>query len=325
MTFQLGQPYALLLLLALVPLLLWRVRSRGKEQGSLRFSSIALARMLPVSRRQRFSYIVDVMRVITLFLLVAALARPNISRASNETPTEGVDIVLALDLSYSMSAADMGNKNNRLEAAKEVIQGFVGGRNGDRIGLVGFASEGVTISPLTLDYPILLQLLSEAGFGRLPEGTSVGQGLATSVNLLREGQGKNRTVILLTDGQSNAGDISPEAAAEMAQLLNIRVYTVGVGGGGAGTGGSTRRTITDSVDEKTLRHIAETTGGSYFRALDQDALQEIYKLIAQLEKSSSGQQKYVELLDLRGPFLLISCLLLLLEIGGRTLGFRRIP
>lgn len=328
MSLHLAQPYALLLLLVLIFLLLWRVRTRERGQASLRFSSLAVARRLPVSRRQRFWYVLDVLRAATLILLVVALARPSISRAAEDSPSQGIDIVLAMDVSYSMAARDMG-PSTRLETTKAVIQEFVAGRRGDRLGLVAFASEGVSVSPLTMDYPLLLQLLAETGHGRLPEGTAIGHGLATAVNLIREGHGKNRVIVLLTDGENNAGDITPVAAAEMARLLNIRVYAVGAGGDiGSGSGGGSRRGITTAGTgpaEEALRHISETTGGSYFRAVDQNALQEIYRLISQLEKTETGEQKFVELFDLRGPFLLVSSLLLLLEIGARTLGFRRIP
>ena len=329
MTFHLGEPFALLLLLALVPLLLWRIRTSGQARGTLRFSSVAIASKLPVTARQRLGFVMDALRVLTLVMLIVALARPSISRAVEVIPTEGIDIVLAIDVSYSMAATDMGALT-RLEMAKGTIEEFVAGRSGDRMGLVAFASEAVTVSPLTLDYPLLLQTLSETGHGRLPEGTGIGNGLATAVNLLREGQGKSRLVILLTDGQNNAGDIAPNTAAEMAHLLKARVYTVGVGSDASAnpSSGGTRRGLVSMdtvIDEETLRTISEITGGSYFRAVDQDALRSIYRLISNLETTQSGETKYVDIIDLRTPFLLLACLFLLLEIAARTLGFKRIP
>jgi Ca-activated chloride channel homolog len=259
--------------------------------------------------------------------VVTGLARPTISKAAEETPGQGIDIAIAVDVSYSMSATDLGPKS-RLETAKEVIRQFVSGRTGDRIGLVAFASEAVSVSPLTVDYPMLLRLLDEIGHGRLPEGTAIGNGLATAVNLLRDGTGKSRVVILLTDGQNNAGEVSPEAAAQMAKVMNIRAYTIGAGGApqaprGRGPGPSS--VSSPNIDEDLMRKMSETTGAAYFRAVDESALRQIYDLIGRLEKTDTGQQKWVEVMDLTGYALALATALLLLETLLKTTWLRRIP
>jgi len=265
--------------------------------------------------------------VAALISLVTGLAHPTISRAADETPGQGIDIAIAIDVSYSMSATDLGPKS-RLETAKDVIRQFIAGRSGDRIGVVAFASEAVSVSPLTVDYPMLLRLLDDIGHGRLPEGTAIGNGLATAVNLLRDGTGKSRVVILLTDGQNNAGDIDPESAAQMAKLLNIRAYTIGAGAAPppARSGprpGSVPPSI--NIDEDLLRKISETTGASYFRAVDESALRQIYDVIGRLEKTDTGQQKFVEITDLTGYVLVLAMLLLGFESALRTTWLRRVP
>ena len=331
MLFRFAQPYFLVLLLALLPVFFWYVRTRRNNEPRLVFSTLAVAGRLRPSLRQLLRPSLDVIRGLTLALLVVSLAQPSISRAAEVTPGEGIDIVLALDESLSMSDRDLGPKN-RLDTAKDVIREFMSNRKNDRVGLVAFASEAVTVSPLTTDYPLLLQLLDGVSFGRLPEGTAIGQGLATAVNVLRDSRAKSRVIILLTDGQNNAGDISPADAAHMAELLRIRTYTVGVGAATpppppqrgprsapSGSGSS------PSIDEQTLRQISETTGGSYFRAVDQTTLKQIYELIGRLEKTESGEQRYVNILDLSGYLLLAAIAFLSLETALRTTWFRRVP
>lgn len=314
------EPWLLVAALALLPLVVWHLRSRPQREGRVRFSTLGVLAQLPVSPRVRWRPVVDVLRVLALLLVVVALARPAVTRTAEASPRAGIDLVLAIDTSYSMSERDLGPRS-RLETAKDVIQEFVSNRTGDRIGLVAFAGEAVGVSPLTQDYPLLLGLVEDVDHGRLPEGTAIGNGLATAVNLVREGQGKSRVVILLTDGQSNAGDIRPDTAAQLAQTLNVRVYTVGVGSAPAGGGG---RRFGGGIDEETLQRIADATGGAYFRATDERALAEIYQTIDQLEKTELGTQREVQVQDLSGYALLLAALFLALEVVLASTVFRRV-
>ena len=331
MLFRFAQPLFFVLLLALVPVLAWYVRALRHQEPAVRFSSLAIAGRLRASMRQRLRPALDVLRVLALLLLVVALARPSISRVAAAEPGQGIDIVLALDVSYSMAEKDLGPKS-RLEVAKEVIHEFMLGRQHDRLGLVVFAAEAVTQSPLPLDYPVLLQLLDDVDHGRLPEGTAVGNGLATSVNLLRDSRAKSRVVVLLTDGQNNSGDVPPLTAAHMAELLNIPVYTIGIGAAPKappvrGPRASERfpQPPSSAIDEKTLRDISELTQGAYFRAVDQKTLKAIYDLIGQLETSEIGQQRYADIQDLSGYFLAVAAAFLIAEALLRNTWFRRIP
>lgn len=328
MAFRFTYPYFFILSLAVLPVVVWYLRSLRTQEPTVRFSSLAVAARLAPSARQRLRSALDVFRVFALLLLVIALARPNISRAEAENPGEGIDIVLAVDVSYSMSEHDLGPKS-RLQTAKEVIRNFMLARQTDRVGLVVFAGEAVTQSPLSLDYTVLLQLLDSVDHGRLPEGTAIGNGLATSVNLLRESRSKSRIVILLTDGQSNSGDIEPNAASNMAELLKVKVYTIGVGatpGSQSERGARSASTALGSgIDEELLRRISEHTDAAYFRATDQKSLAAIYDMIDSLETTKQGKERFVEVHDLTSYFLGVAGLLLFLEIALRNTWFRKIP
>lgn len=323
MQLQFAAPIFLLLILPAVYILFRHIKGRLEPDGVLLFSSTLIAEALRQTPRVRFRTVTTALRIISITLLAVALARPQLGRAESIRPKEGIDVALALDLSFSMSERDMGGKS-RLEAAKDVIRQFVGGREGDRIGLVVFSAEGATHSPLTLDYPVFLELLDQVDHGKLPEGTAVGNGIATSVNLLRDSRARTKVVILVTDGQNNAGDIGPEDAARMAQLLGIRVYTIGVGGQRAG-GSRGGAFAPSAVDETTLRAISEATGASYFKATDPEGLREIYELIGRLEKSQVGEIKYSRVDDLWLPFLTAAFVLLFGEIALSNTIFRRFP
>ncbi len=327
MNIRLMEPWLLVLALALVPALLWRRRQGPQREARVRFSTLGVLTRLPVTARVAWQPVLLVLRVLALLLVVLALTRPAVTRVAEASPRNGVDLVLAVDISYSMSEHDLGPKS-RLETAKDTMQEFISGRQGDRIGLVAFAGAGVSVSPLTSDYPVLLGLLSQVNHGKLPEGTAIGNGLATALNLVREGQGKSRVVVVLTDGQNNAGEILPEAAAKLAQTLNVRVYTIGVGAaarGGATLRGGRTGFTGDSIDEELLRNIAESTGGAYFRATDQDALKQVYATIDRLEKSDTGTQRQIEVQDLSIYALLGALALLFLEVALQNTLFRKAP
>lgn len=325
MLFRFAAPTFLLLLLLALTVVAWRVRTLRRSEPRLRFSTLAVAATLPVSFRQRLRPLPEVLRAAAVLLLVVGLARPSVSRPVEASPGAGIDIVLALDLSSSMSATDLG-AHNRLETAKNVIREFMAGRSGDRVGLVGFASEAVTVSPLSTDYPILLGLLDGVTFGRLPDGTAIGHGLATSVNLLRDARGKSRVVVLLTDGENNAGEITPATAAKMAETLNIRAYTIMVGAQGVRPGRpNANRPPAMTPAEETLQSISDATGGAFYRATDEDTLRAVYENIGRLEKSDTGEQKFVEVVDLGFYLVLAAVVGLLLETVLRHSLLRRAP
>lgn len=325
MTLQIASPLLLVLLLVLP--LMWIVRRRlTRRQGAVRISSIVSATGLPRSARLRTRWLPELLRAAALAVLILGLARPQIGRSSELITSEGIDIVLSVDVSYSMAEQDMTASRTRLQVAKDVIRDFLTGRKNDRIGLVAFGREGAAYSPLTLDYNALREIVKTVDHGKLPEGTAIGNGLATSVNLLRDSRAKSRAVVLLTDGQNNSGEIDPLRAANMAQLLGIRVYTIGVGGasnfpGAPGRGRTTP--VFGGVDEESMRRISESTGAAYFRATDPSALRQVYDQIERLEKSQVGGMKYA-VLDEMGPYLLLGALgLLVLELALRHSVYRR--
>ncbi|MCX6020848.1 MAG: VWA domain-containing protein [Chloroflexi bacterium] len=327
MSLEIASPLLLLLLLAL-PLLALRQARLARRWPAIRFPSLSGALRLPQSLRLRTRRLPDLLRVLALGLLILAVARPQIGRTSELVNSEGIDLVLAVDVSYSMAEADMTAQRSRLAVARDVIRDFLANRKNDRIALVAFGREGAAYSPLTLDYNALRDIVKTIDHGKLPEGTAIGHGLATSVNLLRDSRAKSRAVVLLTDGQNNSGDIDPQRAATMAKLLGIRVYTIGVGGlanfpGVPGRGRTLP--IFGGVDEESLRSISESTGAAYFRATDPDALRNVYDQIERLEKSQVGGLRYATLDEL-GPYLLVFGLALLaFEIARRTTVYRRIP
>ncbi len=271
------------------------------------------------------------LRVLTLALIVTALARPQTGRSEYRTHTEGVDIMLVLDASGSMQAEDFRPKN-RLYVAREVVKEFISGRKHDRIGLVAFAAQAVTQCPLTLDYPVLTRLVDRVDIGMLEDGTAIGVALATACNRLKNSKAKSRVVILLTDGQNNAGAIDPATAARVAATLGIRVYTVGVG-----TRGRAPMPVNDPVfgrrmvqvrvdlDEDTLIEIARITGGRYFRATNRDELETVYEEIDKMEKTKIESRTFVNYTDHYAWFVLPALVLLMAEVLlGQTI-LREVP
>ena len=263
-------------------------------------------------------------------LLVVALARPQSSQSDSSRTTEGIDIVLSLDISGSMLARDF--QPDRISAAKEVAASFIADRPNDRIGLVVFAGESFTQSPLTTDKASLLNILGTVRSGMIDDGTAIGNGLATAVNRLRESQAKSKVVILLTDGVNNSGQIAPLTAADIASTLGIRVYTIGVGSEGQAPypaldmwGNLSFVPMKVEIDEKILSDIAEKTGGRYFRATDNEKLREIYKEINRLEKSRVEVESQTRYDERFAPFVLGALLLLAAGFAMRRLWFRQIP
>lgn len=312
MNVQLLAPWALLLIVLIAPLMAWHIFTRASREGRVRFSTLSLLARLPFTPRARLQPVADILRLLALVAIVIALARPTVIRAVEESPEAGIDLVLALDVSGSMDARDLGPKS-RLETAKEVMQEFLAARKGDRIGLVAFAAEAVAVSPLTQDYGTLLGLIGDINFDRLPQGTALGNGMAAAVNLVREGSGKSRVVILLTDGRSTTGDVSPEAATKLAQTLSVRTYTIGVGAP-TNTELSDPRARRNAMDEDGLQRMASATGGEYFRAIDETALSQVYETIDKLEKNAVGTYLASQTQDVGNLALLAGALFLMIEL-----------
>lgn len=328
---SLHDPWALLLL-ALIPLLL---RARRQAPPALRYPVLDAVRAVGPGRRVRWRWLLPALRVAALALLVVALARPQLGKAATQVFTEGIDIMLAVDISGSMLAEDFqvdGQRANRLDAVKSVVRRFLEHRPGDRVGLILFAARPYAQSPLTLDHGWLMKNLERAHVGMIEDGTAVGSGLATAVNRLEASDAKSKIVILLTDGQNNAGKIPPLTAAETAKTLGYRVYTIG-----AGTRGSAPFPQVDAfgrrvyvsmpvdIDEDTLRRVAEVTGGKYFRATDTPSLQQIYDEIDQLEKSPQEGLQYLEYHELYVWLALPALLLLATEAVLANTWLRVLP
>ena len=288
-----ASPHYLWLLTLLVPMTAYYVWRTLQGGAAIRISSVAGLVRAPKSLRYYLRHLPFVLRAAAFALLVVALARPQRIEQNVRTSSEGIDIVMAIDVSASMLARDF--QPDRITAAKQVAGSFIADRYGDRIGLVVFAAEAFTQSPLTTDQSTLQTLLARIRSGVIDDsGTAIGNGLATAINRLRESEAKSKVIILLTDGVNNRGQIAPLTAAEIARAQGIRVYTIGVGTQGSApypavdiygqpTGGTVMAPV--EIDEKTLGAIAERTGGRYFRATDNAKLKEIYDEINQLEKS----------------------------------------
>lgn len=318
---RLHDPWALALL-ALLPLLLRRARAAGRP--TLRFPLLAAARSVGPGGRTRWRWLLPALRVAAVGLLVAALARPQVGKSATKVLTEGIDIMLAVDVSGSMLAEDFsvdGERVNRLEAVKSVVRAFLDKRPGDRIGLVLFAARPYTQCPITLDHGWLMQNLERAEVGMIEDGTAIGSALATAVSRLEASDAKTKIVILLTDGQNNAGSVSPPTAAEAAATLGYRVYTIGAGTRGLAPFPATNAfgervyvpTQVD-IDEETLEQVASATGGRYYRATDTESLATIYDEIDELEKSPYEGLQYLDYDELY-PWLVVPAFLLLAAEG----------
>lgn len=328
MTF--AHPYFLWLLTLLAPMIAWYVYRTMRGGAAIRISTVQGVLHAPKTVRYYLRHIPFVLRCAAIAALVVALARPQSSEHNSRTNTEGIDIMLAIDVSGSMLARDF--RPDRITAAKEVAGNFVADRYGDRIGLVAFAGEAFTQSPLTTDQSTLQTMLSRIRSGLIEDGTAIGNGLATAINRLRESDAKSKVIILLTDGENNAGQIAPVTAAEIATAQGIRVYTIGVGTHGKALypfldmfGNITYQMADVKIDEKALREIAHTTGGEYFRATDKAKLKAIYDQINQLEKSKVEISEYTTYHEEFLAWALIGLLLLLAEFLLSNLALKKLP
>ena len=323
-------PYYLWLLTLLAPMIAYYVWRTLQGGAAIQISSVAGVRGAPRTVRYYLRHLPFMLRAAAFALIVVALARPQDVEQNVRTNTEGIDIMLAIDVSGSMLARDF--KPDRITAAKEVAGSFIADRYGDRIGLVAFAGEAFTQSPLTTDQSTLQTLLARIRSGLIEDGTAIGNGLATAVNRLRESDAKSKVIILLTDGVNNRGEIAPLTAAEIAKAQGIRVYTIGVGTEGMAPypaidlfGNITFVNQKVEIDEKTLRAISEMTGGEYFRATDKAKLKAIYDQINKLEKSKVEVTEHVSYHEQYLAWVLGALGLLLLEFLLSNLALKRIP
>ena len=324
----------LFLLLLIIPYLIWYVMFRKKSEPTLRMSDTFAFNYAPKSWRVKFMPLQLLMRIVTFTLIVIVMARPQTSNSWKNKSVEGIDIMLAIDVSTSMLAEDL--KPNRIEAAKAVASEFIIGRPNDNIGLSIFAGEAFTQCPMTTDHASLLNLLQNvrtdiAARGLISDGTAIGMGLTNAVTRLKGSKAKSKVVILLTDGSNNMGDISPMTAAEIAQSLGIRVYTIGVGTNKVApypmpvAGGVQYVNMPVEIDTKMLADIAAATEGDFYRATNTAELKNIYKEIDRLEKTKLNVKKFSKRYEAYQPFALAAAISLLIEILLRIIVFRRIP
>ena len=327
LTFK--NPEYFYLLLVIVPMTLWYIFRQRRNTASIRISTVAPVIKAPRTIRYYLRHIVFLLRVLSVAAVIIVLARPQSSSRWENVTTEGIDIVIALDISTSMLAKDFSP--DRLEAAKKEAMEFISGRQYDRIGLVVFAGEAFTQCPLTTDRAVLLNLFKDIQTGMIEDGTAIGNGLATGVTRLKDSDAISRVVILLTDGENNAGEIAPLTAAEIARTFGIRVYTIGVGTVGKAPYpvqtpyGTQLRNIEVKIDEKMLREISSITDGRYFRATSNTKLQEIYQEIDQMEKSKIEVREVSRRSEEFLPFALAGILMLSLSLLLGTTIFKSIP
>jgi Ca-activated chloride channel family protein len=314
-------------LFIIIPLVIsWYVWRERKLYGYLSVSAIKGFSTASKSFIPKLRHLGIVLRCLALSALIIALARPQSSLSWQNTTTEGIDIMIASDISGSMLAEDF--QPNRMEAGKNIAVDFIKNRPNDRIGLVIFSGESFTQCPLTIDHDVLINLFKDIKNGMIDDGTAIGMGLATAVNRLKESNAKSKVIILLTDGSNNAGSIPPITAAEIAKQFNVRVYTVGLGTKGSAPYpvqtpmGVQYQRIPVDVDEGTLTKIANITGGKYFRATNNETLKNIYEQIDKLEKAKIDVTQYNKKTELFLPFALIALLFLLLEFGLKNTLFK---
>jgi Ca-activated chloride channel family protein len=329
--FRFQDPIFLVFIIAAIGILVYYVKFKRARAASIRYSDINLVRRLRPSFRIRERHVLPVLRALAIVFLAFALARPQSGRKGEDISSEGIDIILALDISGSMRAEDF-KPHNRLYVAKEVIKEFIEGRRSDRIGLVVFSRQSFTQCPLTLDYGVLFNFLDKVSFGMIEDGTAIGVAIANAVNRLRESEAEGKVVILLSDGRNNAGEIDPITAAQAAKAMNVKIYTIGAGKPGNAPYpvddpifGKRYIYVENEIDEPTLGQIAQITGGEYFRAKDEEALSRIYKQISKMEQTEIKVTEYMQYNELFSNYAFVGLMLLMVEIVLANTRYRKIP
>ncbi|MBD3322852.1 MAG: VWA domain-containing protein [Chitinivibrionales bacterium] len=329
-------PHMLWLLFVWVPMIWLYILREKRLRATVRFSDLSILHSLPQSPWVRMRHILIALRLIGVGMLIIALARPQKGNTEEEVSTEGVDIILVLDVSTSMKGLDF-RPRNRLHVAKETIKKFIQKRRHDRIGLVVFAGRSYTKCPLTLDYTILRQFLDEVTFNEIEDGTAIGTAIATAANRIKDSYAKSKVIILLTDGANNRGEVAPLTAAEAAGALGIKIYTIGVGKEGkipypvqvrnpwTGKVDTRVQMVESELDEQSLVNIADVTKGMFFRAHNPEKLEEIYNTIDTMEKTEIKTKSYTTYSERFFPWLLWGSIILVIELILAHTRFRRVP
>ena len=328
-SIKFANPYFFLLLLLIPTMVAFYFFYLNKKRTQFTFSGLENFKGIKPSFKQKYSFLPFLLKLIAFVLAIIALARPQSSMSGQNIKTEGIDIMMALDISASMLAEDL--KPNRIDAAKKVAEEFIDSRPNDRIGLVVFSGESFTQCPLTTDHAVLKNLFTGIESGMLADGTAIGEGLATAVNRIRNSKAKSKVIILLTDGVNNVGSIAPETAGEIAKTFGIRVYTIGVGTIGMAPYpfktpfGIQYQNIEVQIDETILKQIASETDGKYFRATNSSKLKEIYNEIDKLEKTKIDVTEFHNYTEEFYPWAIAAALILLLDIILRYTLFKKLP
>lgn len=323
-----AQPYYFALLLLIPFMVWWQFRRKKGDSPALRLTTLSGINRAQAGGKAKLRPVLFVLRILSLIALTIAVARPQSSNTTENIDSEGIDIVMSMDMSGSMLAEDF--KPNRIEAAREVALKFVDARPTDRIGLVIFAGESFTMCPITIDHNVLKEQIAQIKNGMISDGTSIGMGLATAVERLRHAKGKSRVIILMTDGVNNTGLIDPNTALEIAKAYKIRVYTIGVGTHGQAPMpvqtpiGVQKQMVPVEIDEALLKQVAAETGGKYFRATGNKSLQDVYNEIDKMEKTKVDITSYKHYAELFFPFAMLAVICLALEMLLRYTVFRSI-
>ena len=324
--FRFAHPIFLILILLSIGVLVYHLVLKKQKYASIKYSDLSLTNNLASTSRLKEMKLLPILRALAILFLVLALAQPQSGLKSQEINSEGIDIMLILDISGSMRAEDF-QPQNRLYVAKQVIEDFISQRQTDRIGLVVFSRQSFLQCPLTLDYKILSDLVKKVDFGMIEDGTAIGLAITNAVDHLKFGKGKSKIIILLTDGVNNAGEIDPITAANVASAMDIKIYTIGAGKPGRAIYPFRGRYISLPIelDEKTLTQIAQITDGKYFRAKDEKGLKEIYAEINRMEKTKIKVKEYVQYEELFGNFVFFGLIIVLGEAVLTNTRYRRIP
>lgn len=329
---EFANPQLLWLLLILVPIIIWYIYKQRNAQASIQISDSRVFTKIKGTYKSQLRHLPFIFRLLALVLIIIVIARPQSSSEWESSSVQGIDIMLALDISSSMLAQDF--RPNRIEAAKAVATEFISGRRDDRIGLVVFSGESFTQCPLTTDHAVLINLLKDMQSGIIEDGTAIGLGLANAVKRLKDSDAISKVVILLTDGVNNRGSVDPSTAAELAKTFGVRVYTIGVGSRGQAnspyainpfTNKMMFRMMPVEIDEETLQNIADVTGGRYFRATNNEKLREIYSEIDQLERSKIDVKEFSRKQEEYLGYALVALILIFLDFLFRNTLLRTIP
>lgn len=330
MAFEFAYPKALWLLVLLIPIIAWYIFRKRKTEPTVLISTIQPVKKLSLPFKLVVSHLLFGLKLLAIALLIICLARPQSSNSWENESIQGIDIVMALDISGSMLARDF--KPDRLEASKDLATEFISGRPNDRIGLVVFSGESFTQCPLTTDHAVLINLFRDIKSGMIEDGTAIGVGLSNAVKRLKDSEAVSKVIILLTDGVNNQGVIDPITAAELAKAFGIRVYTIGVGSKGTAPypmqdffGRIVFQQMQVEIDEPTLQHISDITGGQYFRATNNEKLRQIYNEIDKLEKSKINVKEFSRKEEEYLPYAVAAFVLLLFEFIVRKTFLRSIP